>query len=53
MNAFTLVQKLWNCCNVQRDVCMLYGDYIKPSSGQLSLEQFRLIAADLNGAVDA
>lgn len=29
MNASTLVQKLWNCCNVLRDDGMSYGDYVE------------------------
>ena len=28
MNASTLVQKLWNYCNVLRDDGMSYGDYV-------------------------
>ena len=28
MNAATLVQKLWNYCNVLRDDGMSYGDYV-------------------------
>ena len=29
MNATTLVQKLWNYCNVLRDDGMSYGDYVE------------------------
>jgi type I restriction enzyme M protein len=29
MNTSTLVQKLWNCCNVLRDDGMSYGDYVE------------------------
>ena len=29
MNASTLVQKLWNHCNVLRDDGMGYGDYLE------------------------
>lgn len=29
MNANTLVQKLWNYCNVLRDDGMSYGDYVE------------------------
>src|SRR6266705_648050 len=29
MNAATLVQKLWNYCNVLRDDGMSYGDYVE------------------------
>ncbi len=29
MNASTLVQKLWNYCNVLRDDGMGYGDYVE------------------------
>jgi len=29
MNSATLVQKLWNCCNVLRDDRMSYGDYVE------------------------
>jgi type I restriction enzyme M protein len=38
MNASTLVQKLWNYCNVLRDDGMSYGDYV---------EQLREVLADL------
>jgi len=29
MNAASIVQKLWNYCNVLRDDGMSYGDYVK------------------------
>lgn len=29
MNASTLVQKLWNYCNVLRDDGLSYGDYVE------------------------
>lgn len=29
MNAATIVQKLWNYCNVLRDDGMCYGDYVE------------------------
>ena len=29
MNSSTLVQKLWNYCNVLRDDGMSYGDYVE------------------------
>jgi type I restriction enzyme M protein len=29
LNASTLVQKRWNCCNVMRDDGMSYGDCVK------------------------
>ena len=29
MNTFTLVQKLWNYCNVLRDDGLSYGDYVE------------------------
>ena len=29
MNTSTLVQKLWNYCNVLRDDGMSYGDYVE------------------------
>ena len=29
MNSATLVQKLWNYCNVLRDDGMSYGDYVE------------------------
>jgi len=29
MNASTLVQKLWNYCNILRDDGLSYGDYVE------------------------
>lgn len=29
MDTATIVQKLWNCCNVLRDDGMSYGDYVE------------------------
>jgi type I restriction enzyme M protein len=29
MSTHSLVQKLWNCCNVLRDDGMSYGDYLE------------------------
>ena len=29
MNGATIVQKLWNYCNVLRDDAMTYGDYVE------------------------
>jgi type I restriction enzyme M protein len=29
MNSATLIQKLWNYCNVLRDDGMIYGDYVE------------------------
>ncbi len=29
MNTSSIVQKLWNYCNVLRDDCMNYGDYVE------------------------
>ncbi len=29
MNSATIVQKLWNYCNVLRDDGMSYGDYVE------------------------
>ena len=56
MNASTLVQKLWNYCNVLRDDGMSYGDqveqltylpFLNMADPEAALEQFRLIAEDL------
>jgi hypothetical protein len=50
MNSATIVQKLWNYCNVLRDDGMSYGDYVEPIAQEIvddleaALEQFRLIA---------
>ena len=30
MNASTLVQKLWNCCSVQRDDGLSCGNHVEP-----------------------
>jgi type I restriction enzyme M protein len=38
MNTSTLVQKLWNDCNVLRDVGMSYGDYVEQLTYLLSLK---------------
>ena len=29
MTAPALVQKLWNYCNIPRDDCLSYGDYVE------------------------
>ncbi len=42
MNTSTIVQKLWNYCNVLRDDDMSYGDYPGSSPGQANNEQFAL-----------
>jgi type I restriction enzyme M protein len=39
MNTATIVQKLWNYCNVLRDNGMSYGDYPGTSPGQADNEQ--------------
>ena len=39
MNTSTIVQKLWNYCNVLRDDGMSYGDYPGSSPGQADNEQ--------------
>jgi len=39
MNSATIVQKLWNYCNVLRDDGMSYGDYV----GQLTCPRDRRI----------
>ncbi|MBE2244494.1 MAG: type I restriction-modification system subunit M N-terminal domain-containing protein, partial [Burkholderiaceae bacterium] len=38
MNSSTLVQKLWNYCNVLRDDGMSYGDYVEQLTYLLFLE---------------
>ena len=38
MNSATLVQKLWNYCNVLRDDGMSYGDYVEQLTYLLSLK---------------
>jgi hypothetical protein len=35
MNTSTIVQKLWNYCNVLRDDGMSYGDYVEAAPRQL------------------
>ena len=66
MNSATLVQKLWNYCNVLRDDGMSYGDYVEQlnlpppeviaqeivDDLEAALEQFRLIASDLGEPPD-
>ena len=62
MNTNTIVQKLWNYCNVLRDDGMSYGDYLEQLTyllflkmddenvrglEQAALEQFAQIAEDL------
>lgn len=60
MNTSTLVQKLWNYCNVLRDDSLADGDNLPPPEViaqeivdglEAALEQFRLIAGDI-GAFD-
>jgi type I restriction enzyme M protein len=41
VNASTLVQKLWNYCNVLSDNGMSYGDYVK------QLTFLMLVAGDM------
>jgi hypothetical protein len=36
MNSSTLVQKLWNYCNVLRDDGMSYGDYVEQGGRALA-----------------
>ena len=38
MNTATIVQKLWNYCNVLRDDGMSYGDYVEQLSYLLFLK---------------
>ncbi|MDO9198912.1 type I restriction-modification system subunit M N-terminal domain-containing protein [Rhodoferax sp.] len=38
MNSATIVQKLWNCCNVLRDDGMSYGDYVEQPTYLLFLK---------------
>ena len=49
MYTSTIVQKLWNYCNVLRDDGMSYGDYPGSSPGQANNEQlmFALTLAPL------
>ena len=58
MDASTLVQKLWNYCNVLRDDALADSDILPApeiiaqeivDDLEAALEQFRLIAGDLNG----
>ncbi|HZR03679.1 MAG TPA: type I restriction-modification system subunit M N-terminal domain-containing protein [Burkholderiales bacterium] len=57
MNSSTLVQKLWNYCNVLRDDGMSYGDYVEQLTylfflkiaderARLPYNQARLVPAD-------
>jgi type I restriction enzyme M protein len=39
MNTATIVQKLWNYCNVLRDDGMSYGDYVEQLALTLALSQ--------------
>ena len=41
MNSATIVQKLWNYCNVLRDDGMSYGDYVEQLTA-ISKALFRL-----------
>ena len=45
MNSPTLVQKLWNYCNILRDDGMSYGDYVE----QLTYLAFQFLRARLGG----
>jgi HsdM N-terminal domain len=45
MNTSTLVQKLWNYCNVLRDDGMSYGDYVE----QLTYRMFLKMADERAG----
>ena len=47
MNASTLVQKLWNCCNVPRDDGMSYGDYVEKFIDLLLADGHRANLADV------
>ena len=38
MNSATIVQKLWNYCNVLRDDGMRYGDYVEQLTYLLCLK---------------
>ena len=38
MNSATIVQKLWNYCNVLRDDGMSYGDYVEQLTYMLFLK---------------
>jgi hypothetical protein len=39
MNTATIVQKLWNNCNVLRDDGMSYGDYVEQLAPPPALSQ--------------
>ena len=39
MNASTLVQKLWNYCNILRDDGLSYGDYVEQLTFLLFLKR--------------
>jgi type I restriction-modification system DNA methylase subunit len=45
MNASTLVQKLWNYCNVLRDDGMSYGDYVEQLTYLLCISRWPTSAA--------
>ena len=47
MNASTLVQKLWNYCNVLRDDGMSYRDYVEKFIDLLLADGRRAYPADL------
>ena len=47
MNASTLVQKLWNYCNVLRDDGMGYGDHLEKFIGLLRADGRRANLADV------
>ena len=38
MNTSSIVEKLWNYCNVLRDDGMSYGDYVEPLTHLLFLK---------------
>lgn len=50
MNTSTLVQKLWNYCNVLRDDGMSYGDYVEQLTFLLFLkmadERYQVVLAN-------
>jgi type I restriction enzyme M protein len=45
MNATTIVQKLWNYCNILRDDGLSYGDYVE----QLTFLLFLKMAEEQSG----
>ncbi len=47
MNTATIVQKLWNYCNVLRDDGMSYGDYVERLTYQLFLKLLSRAPCDL------